>query len=265
MIKVEGVELASGLVGLGRQWPPESIKPIPTEVESILFLNRAVNEGIRFFDTAPAYGSSEVRLGKFLRQFTPDQPMYQRLIIATKVGEYWDPETKQSFVDHSFLGMKHSLTTSKNKLGGNPDIVLLHKSNKSAIQSSEFNEFADYALKNGVEYIGASVSDVETAEAALNNSVISYIQLPYNHQSTQFRESIQTAQKMGKVVIVNRPFSSGRLFVDISPADAHQARIEAFSYILQDLKKGFILSGTTDYRHLRQNINAFNQALSQHR
>ncbi len=265
MISVEGVELASGLVGLGRQWPPESIKPIPRDEEADLFLTKAVNEGIRFFDTAPAYGSSEARLGQFLRQFTPEQPAYQRLIIATKVGEYWDPESKQSFVDHTFIGMKQSLSVSKSKLADKASIVFLHKSNKAAIVSSEFNEFADYALKNGVEHIGASISDVETAEAALNNSVISYLQLPYNHQSSQFREVIQIAQKMGKVVVVNRPFSSGRLLADISPADADQARIEAFSYILQDLNKGFILTGTTDHSHLRQNINAFNQALRQHR
>ena len=265
MINVEGVELASGLVGLGRQWPPDSIKPIPTEEEADLFLTKAVNEGIRFFDTAPAYGSSEARLGNFLRRRKPKPD----LIVATKVGEYWDPETNQSFVDHSFIGMKSSYQASKRKIG-RIDILLLHKSIKSVINSSEFNEFAEYCLKdgvehNGVEHIGASVSDVETAEAALNNSVISYLQLPYNHQSSQFREVIQIAQKMGKVVVVNRPFSSGRLFADISPADADQARIEAFSYILQDLNKGFILTGTTDHSHLRQNINAFNQALRQHR
>ena len=66
----QGVELGLGLVSLGRQWGVRDVDP-PNEADAAALLECAVALGIRVFDTAPAYGSSEERLGRFLTSLLP--------------------------------------------------------------------------------------------------------------------------------------------------------------------------------------------------
>ena len=59
------VEFGLGLIGIGKPWgfvDPE----VPDESQAIALLEKAFVLGVRYFDTAPSYGSSEERLGKFL-------------------------------------------------------------------------------------------------------------------------------------------------------------------------------------------------------
>jgi len=66
------IEFGCGLIRIGRVWGVDS-KEVPTEKEAIEFLEFAFSQGVRFFDTAPAYGLSESRLGKFFKQLTEDE------------------------------------------------------------------------------------------------------------------------------------------------------------------------------------------------
>src|SRR5664279_3929702 len=64
------VEFALGTIGIGKPWGfanPE----VPGEREALSLLERAYALGVRYYDTAPSYGVSEERLGRFLRALTP--------------------------------------------------------------------------------------------------------------------------------------------------------------------------------------------------
>ena len=63
----EDVSLGLGLVSFGRRWGFRTGEPPPPE-EGRALLRHALGRGIRFFDTAPAYGASEIILGDFLRE-----------------------------------------------------------------------------------------------------------------------------------------------------------------------------------------------------
>ena len=76
--------------------------PTDSEVEELMV--EVLGLGIRYIDTAPAYGVSEERLGRVLDDTEP------RLVISTKVGEtYQDgvsrydfsPEATRASVDRS--------------------------------------------------------------------------------------------------------------------------------------------------------------------
>jgi aryl-alcohol dehydrogenase-like predicted oxidoreductase len=80
------IELGLGLVSIGRRWGVRDVAPPPAE-EAIALIEAAVAAGIRFFDTAPAYGASEDLLGRALRGGGFDA---SRVTIATKFGEHWN-------------------------------------------------------------------------------------------------------------------------------------------------------------------------------
>src|SRR5262245_31433078 len=64
------VELGLGLVSLGREWGVHKGQP-PSRDEALALLAAAVRLGVKFFDTAPAYGASEVLLSEYLAQAGP--------------------------------------------------------------------------------------------------------------------------------------------------------------------------------------------------
>ena len=64
------MEFGLGLIGIGKPWGfanPE----VPDESQAMALLEKAFALGVRYFDTAPSYGSSEERLGRFLAALAP--------------------------------------------------------------------------------------------------------------------------------------------------------------------------------------------------
>jgi aryl-alcohol dehydrogenase-like predicted oxidoreductase len=76
----QGLEVSA--LGLGCMGMSFSYSPFPSKSESILVLQKAVDEGITFFDTAEVYGpyTNEALVGKALR------PFRNQVQIATKFG-----------------------------------------------------------------------------------------------------------------------------------------------------------------------------------
>src|SRR5688500_11783367 len=96
------IELGLGLVSIGRAWGHRLAAP-PSEGEARRLLESAVKLGVRFFDTAPAYGTSERIFGGFLKTLGDGRA---NLIVATKMGEHWDSEAGAALTDHSFDALR---------------------------------------------------------------------------------------------------------------------------------------------------------------
>jgi hypothetical protein len=75
--------LGLGTVKFGRNQGVKYPQPfeLPSDREALALLEQAWDLGINLLDTAPAYGDSEERLGRLLRQCRRDW------VIVTKVGE----------------------------------------------------------------------------------------------------------------------------------------------------------------------------------
>jgi aryl-alcohol dehydrogenase-like predicted oxidoreductase len=78
--------LGLGTVKFGRNQGVKYPQPfeLPSDQEALALLERPGIWGINLLDTAPAYGVSEERLGRLLRQCRRDW------VIVTKVGEEFD-------------------------------------------------------------------------------------------------------------------------------------------------------------------------------
>lgn len=256
---VKGINLGSGLIGIGRKWGHKE-SPIPEEQDVLSFLSTAHELNIYYFDTAASYGSSEERLGKFLKTLSSENRA--KLIIATKFGDHWDNDKQDAYVDHSYKALTESLDKSLNLLG-HIDLLYLHKAHIQALQNSEVAQAFEYAKSKGITTFGASVSDLESAQFVLKNDFYSVMQFPYNMANPLFSEVIDEATKQGKIVVINRPFNmGGMLYEGKKQLSPHEEKIKAFRFIMEKSFNGFILTGTKSPHHLQENYEAFLEAKS---
>jgi aryl-alcohol dehydrogenase-like predicted oxidoreductase len=256
---VPGVQLGLGLISIGRGWGHRPV-PLPSDAEAEAFLQTAHCAGIRYFDTAPSYGSSERRLGAFLHQLPP--AVRDGLTIATKCGEHWDESSGAPYVDHSYDALARSIERSLALL---PAVHLLqvHKSTAAVIRDGGVRRALEYARRCGVRELGVSATDVETAALALADPLFSTVQIFYNAGNRKLEEVFDLAARAGKRVLVNRPFGMGALLYDGNGRHLGEpAMVDAFRYVLARSFDGVVLTGTRSPEHLGANIAAFERARS---
>jgi aryl-alcohol dehydrogenase-like predicted oxidoreductase len=250
------VEFALGLIGIGKPWGFASPE-VPDERQALRLLELAFALGVRYFDTAPSYGVSEERLGRFLATLSPGERSQVR--IATKFGEHWDTAKGEPFIDHSLDALRRSLDGSLARLG-RIDFLQLHKTTPQVLGSSDLARAWEYAGMFGITGTGASVSDVESAEIAIADPAYSILQFPYNVAQENFAGVLDRAAARGMKVAVNRPFGMGRMLYE----NRKITKADAFGFILQKRFEGVVLSGTKSPEHLEENWEAFGEALAGH-
>ena len=206
-----------------------------------MLLEKAVALGIRFFDTAPAYGASEAILGRFLRNAGKTTAF-----VSTKMGEWWDPANGASTVDHCFESLKRSIDRSFELLG-RIDLLQIHKATAENLHSADVARAVDYAKACGIRHFGASVPDVAAAEAASRIGWCSYLQFPFSRANTKLAPVFDLSSRRGLKLIVNRPLAMG----EISPTT------DAFGFICSQDFAGVVLTGTKSVAHLAENHAAF--------
>lgn len=110
-------KLVLGTAGLGGVW-----KKVDPE-KSVCSIQAALQAGINWIDTAPAYGDAEEFVGKAIRNWKGAQPM-----ISTKVGRLKGYRSDIGNYDYSPYGIAKSLENSLELLGrNNVDLLFLHE------------------------------------------------------------------------------------------------------------------------------------------
>lgn len=207
-----------------------------------MLLEKAVSLGIRFFDTAPAYGASEAILGRFVRQ-------NDHVFVATKMGEWWDAGSG-STVDHRYESLKRSIDGSLELLG-RIDLLQVHKATAENLCSGDVARAIEYARACGIVHFGASVADVATAEAASRTGWCTHLQFPFNRANTSLAPIFPLGRANGLKLLVNRPLAMGGI-----PSSA-----DAFGFIRSQDFSGVVLSGTKSIAHLTENHAAFHASI----
>jgi aryl-alcohol dehydrogenase (NADP+) len=165
-----------------REWVLEEDKARP-------LVQRAVEAGINFFDTADVYslGESEVLTGKLLREF---QPRREDLVIATKV---FNPMSDSP--NDRGLSRKHimaSIDRSLKRLGVDyVDLYQIHRFDKNA-PVEETCEALDAVVRAGKAlYIGASSmyawQFLKMLDFQQQNSLARFVTMQ-NHYNLIYRE-----------------------------------------------------------------------------
>jgi aryl-alcohol dehydrogenase-like predicted oxidoreductase len=171
-------------------------------------VERALERGITFFDTADCYGfgRSEVVLGEVLRGVRDD------VVIATKAGSDFYARHHGKRYDRDHLCM--ALAKSLERMGlERVDLFQLHDPPIDAILSEETISSLEHLKAEGLcRHIGASVHTLEEARAVVMAGVYETLQIAYSvaYQWVPNRV-LPAAREAGLGVIAREPLSQGLL------------------------------------------------------
>lgn len=250
------MKLGLGLIEIGRPWGA-GWAGLPSDEQVERLLEAAVEEGVTFWDTASSYGSSEERIGRFLRG-RPE--LRDRLTLATKFGDVWAPEMEESYADHTYAGLERSLERSL-RLLPRIDLLQVHRATEEALRREDVYRAMEEARRRGVAEFGASVKTMEAARIAVESGWFQWLQIPYNPLRREMAPVFELARQHGIRLLVNRPFAEGALLRDGQGRllEGREARRRAFEFIRAQAFDGFVLVGTQSPEHLRENARLWRE------
>lgn len=242
--------LGLGTVKFGRNEEvkyPEGFE-LPSDREISALLDLAREAGINLLDTAPAYGSSEQRIGRLL----PDRDNW---LLCTKVGEIF--EGGRSRFDFSAAHVRASIEQSLRHLRTDRlDLALIHSdgSDLDILDNSDCLETLERLRDKGLlRAIGMSSKTIEGGLRAVE--LVDALMLTYNRSDTSQSPVIEQAQKAGKGVLIKKGLASGHA-VHGATQDKTPSVADNFRFLLDPPGISSIIVGTINPNHLRENIQA---------
>ena len=235
---IETAVLSLGTVKLGRntgvKYPQAYTIPNDAQARSLLTVARDL--GINLLDTAPAYGTSEHRLGELLAGERQDW------ILCTKVGESFDGKT--SSYDFSPEACRKSIERSLQRLQTDHlDIVLIHSDGRDEeilLKTGTLQALQVLKEEGKVRFVGMSHKSVRGAEIALSQGA-DVLMATLNPNELGDAPIITQAAEAGCGVLIKKAMASGHgSSADLKFAAAHQGVHS-------------IVVGTTSPEHLAEN------------
>jgi aryl-alcohol dehydrogenase-like predicted oxidoreductase len=194
-------EVSYGSWSLGADWGDVS------EKEAMLTLNKAIDLGVNFIDTADVYGDgrSEKLIGKLLKQ------RKERIYVATKAGRRLNPHVAEKYTK---TNLNKFVDRSLKNLGVKTlDLLQLHCPPTAVYYNQEvFNALEEMVQKKKIRYYGVSVEKVEEGLKAMEYPGVSTVQIIFN----MFRQRpadlfFAQAKKKNVGIIIRVPLASGLL------------------------------------------------------
>ncbi|MGI9322816.1 MAG: aldo/keto reductase [Pseudomonadales bacterium] len=239
---LEVAPLSLGAVKLGRNTGvkyPQGFE-LPTDAEVRRLLEHARRLGINLIDTAPAYGSSEDRLGQLLPGPREDW------IISTKTGEQHGADG--SSWDYSRKATQASVARSLKRLKTDYlDLALVHSNgaDREVIEQTPVLEtLASLKDKGDIRAIGFSGKSPTESRLAL--PLVDVLMVPLSETDPSHLPLIAEAADAGKGVLLKKIFDSGHA---TDPASA-------IRYAVNVAGVSSAVIGSLSEDHLSQNVLA---------
>jgi aryl-alcohol dehydrogenase-like predicted oxidoreductase len=191
-------EIGFGTWAIGSSWGPVE------ESASLAALNRAVDLGVNFFDTADVYGS-EPLMAKLRRS------RREHIYIATKLGRRLNPHVAGGFIRENMTGF---VNDSLKNLGTDViDLIQLHCPPTEVYWNPEVFGILDDLVKDGkLRYYGVSVEKISEALKAIEYPNVQSVQIIFNiFRQRPAEDFFAEAQRRKVAVIVRVPLASGLL------------------------------------------------------
>ncbi len=193
-------EISFGAWAIGNDWGNVD------DGESLAALNRAVDLGVNFFDTADVYGDG--RSEKLLAQLKRGRN--EEIVIATKVGRRL-PQIAENF---TAANITPHIERSLNNLETDAlDLVQLHCPPTAVYYMPEiFGAMDDLVAHGKIRNYGVSVEKVEEAVKAIEFENVKTVQIIFNIFRQRPEDLFFALAKQRKIGILARvPLSSGML------------------------------------------------------
>jgi len=249
---------AMRITGKGIWGPPKD------EAEAIKVLQRAVELGVNFIDTADSYGPhiSEELIARALYPYPAD------LVIGTKGGllrtgpDVWPINAKP---DHLRKALEGSLKRLKLE---RIDLYQLHRIDPIVPAEQSF-EFLQKAQQEGlIKHIGLSEVDVDVIKKAQEFFEVVSVQNMYSVDNRKWERVLQYCKAHEIAFIPWFPLNGGNVSAQETLkqiAGKHNATIHqvALNWLLNHSDNILLIPGTSSVDHLEENIQAVNIELTQ--
>ena len=275
MTGIGSLPLALGTAQLGFPYgvANRSGKPDVNRAKAIVAL--AWKEGIRFFDTAQAYGESESVLGECLGGLGDGTPGNEPAVISKL-----HPEIRPSDEGAVIRAVGESLERLRIKtLWG----LLLHRESWLEGATEPLGRVAGRLKREGrIKYFGASVYSPDMASKAINTAGIDLVQFPFNvFDQRALRQGIfESAIRKNKRIFVRSIYLQGLLLLDPNELPSHMlfsrnaltlfreaARKESLSptllalaYVVQKAREAILVIGSEEPSQVKANVGLLKDA-----
>lgn len=178
-----------------------------SEKEAITMVNKSIELGVNFFDTAPNYGhgSSELRLGKALNNFDRS-----KIVINTKFGH-----TVTGKTNYSANSIRESLEGSLKRLQVDYiDSLIIHNPPSQYLDGNKnpHYEILERLIDEGkINAYGASLDTYNDMKLLMDTTNSSVIEAFFNILHQDSARAFDLAQKNDVGIIVKIPLDSGWL------------------------------------------------------
>lgn len=230
-----------GTVKLGRNTDVKypTAFDLPTEEAVAELLENALGLGVNLIDTAPAYGTSEARLGRFVAAHR------DRVVLATKCGERY--ENGRSTYDFSAAAITASVEQSLKHLRTDRiDLLLLHSNGEDEKILTKTDALAALSeLKRSGKIRAAGISAKTEKGIALACESLDVVMAPFSESDQALAASLEKAHAAGLGVLAIKGLASG-----------HLAAVKAIEFVLKQNFVDALIIGTIDPAHLREAVEA---------
>lgn len=261
-----GRELSVRRLGFGSmQLTGSGVWGDPEDPEAaVQVLQRAVELGVNFIDTADSYGpfTAELLIKQALHPYADD------LVIATKAGltrqgpGQWTPVGRPAYLRQQCeLSLRH--------LGVERiDLYQLHRIDPDVALEDQLGELATLKAEGKIRLVGLSEVSVEELLAAQEITEIASVQNLYNLVDRSAEDVLEHCEQHGIGFIPWFPLATGKLSRPGGPLDEMASRLEcspsqlALTWLLRRAAVMLPIPGTSSVAHLEDNLGAGSIELS---
>ncbi|MGB1272405.1 MAG: aldo/keto reductase [Endozoicomonas sp.] len=218
---------------------------LPDDRQALDLLLLASELGMNLLDTAPAYDTSEERLGAL---FAQNKGLRDQWVICSKVGEEF--ENGESRFDFSEEHIRYSVERSLKRL--NTDVIelmLVHSSGDDVQiidQTGCLDVLADLKREGKILASGMSTKTVEGGILALQHSDVAMV--TYNLSEQSERPVIDFAYENDKGIFIKKAFASGHACLH-----GKDPVKESMKLVFSHPAVSAAIVGTINPEHMRQN------------
>ncbi len=263
-----GSGLVLGCAQLGMLYGVANTTGQPDVRTALDLVGKALQGGIRAFDTAPAYGDSETVLGKCLAELG----IRETVEVYTKLPPDVDPANCAAVLNCARRSIERLGVDS---LAG----ILFHRESALELWNRGGQDSAQALLETGLtRRVGVSCYGSDAAMNALGKPLVDVLQVPANVLDRRFATVCRAATETDKVVMLRSVYLQGLLLLEptllpaklsfasqkirevraLAESFALPVRVLAVHYAKQAYPGTLVILGAETPEQVRQNTDIWN-------